>query len=387
MIFVARTSDGGEVSYRDNKRYLWILSVLSPAIPMLVSLQVWQTANPLWALAILVSYFGAIPLLDAVFGEDPYNPPEAVIEAMAADPWYRMLLFVSVPVFYASFLTTAFVVGSIDLPVWAVAALALGAGTASGAGLTVGHELGHKPNRLDAMAAKFVNALTGYGHFCIEHNRGHHVDVATPLDPASSRMGESVWQFAIREIPGAARRGWLLERARLERKGLFFWHWRNELLQGYAITMSMAFALTWAFGWIMLPFLLLHHGAGWLQLTFANYVEHYGLLRQKLSNGKYEACQPRHSWNTNHIMSNLMLFHLQRHSDHHSNPLRPYQTLRNFSDLPSLPSGYPGCYVLAAFPPLWFRVMDPRVMAWAGGDISLTNHVPGWTPRGMAVSG
>ena len=381
MIFVARTADGETVTYRDTKRWLWLLSVMSPAVPMLVAFLVWKTSNPLWSLAILGFYFGMVPVLDAVFGEDASNPPDVIVEAMAADSFYRTLLFISVPVFYASFLTVAWVLGTVELPWWAFLALAVGAGTASGAGLTVGHELGHKPGKAEAFAAKLVNALTGYAHFCIEHNRGHHVMVATPEDAASSRMGETVWQFALREIPGAAHRGWQLERARLAKKGLPFWHWRNDLLQGYALTAGIAFGLVLAFGWIMVPFLLVHHVIGWLQLTFANYVEHYGLARQKLDNGRYESCQPHHSWNTNHIMSNLMLFHLQRHSDHHANPLRPYQALRNFDDLPRLPSGYPGCYVLAAIPPLWFRVMDPKVMAWAGGNLARTNHVAGWKPR------
>jgi alkane 1-monooxygenase len=126
----------------------------------------------------------------------------------------------------------------------------------------------------------------------------------------------------------------------------------------------------------MLPLLLVHHAVAWSQLTFANYVEHYGLKRQKRADGRYEPCQPHHSWNTNHRVSNLLLFHLQRHSDHHANPMRPYQALRNFDELPRLPSGYPGCYWLAAFPPLWFRVMDPKVIAWANGDLSRTNLDP-----------
>ena len=114
----------------------------------------------------------------------------------------------------------------------------------------------------------------------------------------------------------------------------------------------------------------------WYGLTQANYVEHYGLMRQKLPNGRYESCKPRHSWNTNHIFSNLISFHLQRHSDHHANALRPYQTLRDFDDLPRLPSGYPGSFGLAAFPWLWFRVMDRNVMQWAGGDITKVNVDP-----------
>jgi alkane 1-monooxygenase len=309
-----------------------------------------------------------------------------VIEQLSEDQFYRALLFASVPVFYASFLASIWAVTSLDLPLWSSIALIVGAGVASGSGLTVGHELGHKPNALDQMGAKLINALTGYAHFCIEHNRGHHMMVATPEDPASARLGENVYRFALRELPGTAVRGWAMEQERLVKKGVGFWSWRNDLLQGYALTLAIAAALAWAFGWIALPFIILHHFIGWLQLTFANYVEHYGLLRVKKPNGRYEPCQPHHSWNTNHIASNLMLFHLQRHSDHHANPLRPYQALRNFNELPRLPSGYPGCYKLALIPPLWRRVMDPKVMAWAGGDLAKVNVDPKSADRYLSAS-
>jgi alkane 1-monooxygenase len=142
------------------------------------------------------------------------------------------------------------------------------------------------------------------------------------------------------------------------------------------LTLAVGGALIAAFGLILLPFLIIHHVYAWYGLTQANYVEHYGLLRQKMPNGRYEGCRPRHSWNTNHIFSNLLTFHLQRHSDHHANALRPYQTLRDFEDLPRLPSGYPGSFGLAAFPSQWFKVMDAKLMRWADGDIAKLNVDP-----------
>jgi alkane 1-monooxygenase len=190
-------------------------------------------------------------------------------------------------------------------------------------------------------------------------------------------MGESIYKFIRREIPGALRRGWAHEVERLAKLGFANpWTWHNEILQSWALTATIAATLFAMFGWIMAPFLLIHHFYGWYGLTQANYVEHYGLLRQKLTNGRYELCEPRHSWNTNHTYSNLISFHLQRHSDHHANALRPYQALRDFDNLPRLPSGYPGCFGMAAIPWLWFKVMDPKVMAWAGGDIAKVNIDP-----------
>jgi alkane 1-monooxygenase len=114
----------------------------------------------------------------------------------------------------------------------------------------------------------------------------------------------------------------------------------------------------------------------WFQLTSANYVEHYGLLRRKEADGRYERCQPHHSWNSNHVFSNLLLFHLERHSDHHAHPNRRYQSLRHFENLPSLPTGYFGMFLLAYCPPLWFRVMNPRLMALphVAGDPARVNR-------------
>jgi alkane 1-monooxygenase len=359
---------------RQAKRWLWLFSVAGPAIPAIAAVGFFLSGSPFWALVAPLAYYGLVPLLDAVFGEDPFNPPAKALDELSDDQWYRFLLFLSVPVIWASLILSAVAAATPGLPLWAFFGFALSAAIVSGGAITVGHELGHKPNRLDQAGAKLANAASGYAHFCIEHNRGHHVLVATPDDPASSRFGESVWRFALREIPGALMRGHELERERLAKKGLPFWTWRNDILQGYAITVAATVVLVAWLGWIMLPFMVINCVVGWLHLTFANYVEHYGLLRDRREDGRYLPCEPRHSWNTNHIVSNLLLFHLQRHSDHHANPLRPYQALRNFHDLPSLPSGYPGSFLLAAIPPLWFRVMNPKVLAWAGGDVSKVNR-------------
>jgi alkane 1-monooxygenase len=128
----------------------------------------------------------------------------------------------------------------------------------------------------------------------------------------------------------------------------------------------------------MIPFLAIHNVMAWWQLTSANYVEHYGLLRMRDENGRVERCQPHHSWNSNHVFSNLVLFHLERHSDHHAHPLRRYQSLRHFPDLPTLPNGYFGSFLLAWVPPLWFRVMDPKLLALphVAGDLDRVNLDP-----------
>ncbi|MDA9352696.1 fatty acid desaturase, partial [Porticoccaceae bacterium] len=156
------------------------------------------------------------------------------------------------------------------------------------------------------------------------------------------------------------------------------WSVHNNILQSYLMSLILQGTLVYLFGWIMLPFLAVHNFWAWYQLTSANYIEHYGLLREKNENGRYERCQPHHSWNANYIMSNLALFHLERHSDHHANPIRRYQSLRNFDDIPELPNGYYGMYLLAYIPWLWFKVMDKRVLELPHiqGDLSKVNILP-----------
>jgi alkane 1-monooxygenase len=191
-------------------------------------------------------------------------------------------------------------------------------------------------------------------------------------------MGESIYRFALRELPGGIRRAWRLERERLAHEGRPPWSWRNTMLQSYAVTVVLQIGLIVAFGWLMIPFLAVHNLVAWWQLTSANYVEHYGLLRAKLPSGQYEAPQPHHSWNTNHLVTNLALFHLQRHSDHHAFPSRRYQSLRHFDNLPQLPSGYFGMFPLSYVPRLWFKVMDPRLLALphVSGDLNRINIDP-----------
>lgn len=377
MVFVAHGVDGAVIRYVDRKRYLWIASLTAPIIPSVgVALYFATGGNNLATLFPLLYTFLMVPLMDAICGEDAHNPPEEIVPLMAKDNYYRVLLYVGIVLLFANFLLVAWFIGTHDLPWWAYLVLTLGTGFSSSDAILIGHELGHKSSRVDRTAAQIVNGLVGYGHFCIEHNRGHHVNVATPEDCVSSRMGESIYKFVLREIPGAFRRGWGLERDRLAKLGKGVFSIQNEVLQSWVLTALIGVALLATFGWVLLPFLVIHHVYAWYGLTQANYVEHYGLLRQKLPNGRYELPEPRHSWNTNHIYSNLVSFHLQRHSDHHANSLRPYQALRDFKDLPRLPSGYPGSFGMAAIPWLWFRVMDRKLMQWAGGDITKVNIDP-----------
>jgi alkane 1-monooxygenase len=363
----------GRIRYVDRKRYLWLLSVLFPLIPFVGMGLVLATGGQ-WMLWLPLAFvYGVIPLLDWLFPNDRSNPPEPVVPQLEADPYYRLLNHLTVPLHFVVLIGGAWFVATQDLGWSGLVAHSLMVGAIGGFGINAGHELGHKKNALDRLAARVVLAVPVYGHFTMEHNVGHHTEVATPEDSASARFGESIYRFALREIPGGLRRGWRLERERLARRGHGAWTWRNEILQSHAISLLLYGGLIYAFGWKIVPFLLLQAAWGWWQLTSANYVEHYGLLRAKGPDGRYQRCQPWHSWNANHLASNLVLFHLQRHSDHHAWPSRHYQSLRDFADVPQLPSGYFGMFLLSYLPPLWRLVMDPRVLALVDGDVSRVN--------------
>lgn len=368
-------ADDGSV-YVDKKRYMWLMSLLLPSIAIAgpVLFMIYHNEFFLW-LFFLVAY-AFFPLMDMLMGEDTSNPPESVVPLLEADPYYRRIAMAHVPVVIAAFIFCAWFVGSHNLSWTGYLAVALIAGSIGGHGLNIGHELGHKKQKLDRWLAKIVLAPAAYGHFYIEHNRGHHKHVATPEDPASSKMGESIYRFVLREIPGAMARAYRVERKRLRKAGKSPWSLENEFLQTMSMTVGAYAALGIWLGPEVIPYLLISAFWSMWQLTSANYIEHYGLLREKLPSGRYERTKPHHSWNSNHVFSNWALFHLQRHSDHHANAARSYQSLRHFDGVPKLPNGYFGMYSLAYIPWLWFKVMDKRLIELAGGDISKINVLP-----------
>ncbi len=361
-------------TYRDPKRYSWLLSLLVPA-SLAIGPLVYLWRHQAWGLWVPVAItYLLIPLLDMAVGEDRTNPPETAVAALDADCYYRRITYALVAAMWPCIIFCAWFVATQNLPWHAVLAVIISTGMMGGFCINVGHELGHKRTVLEQTLAKLVLAPTCYGHFYVEHNRGHHRHVATPEDPASARMGETIYGFALRELPGAWSRAWALEKQRLNGKP---WHWKNEVLQPLALTVLLWTALALWLGVSILGFMLLMSLWANFLLTSANYIEHYGLLRRVGVDGKPERCQPHHSWNSNHVVTNWMLFHLQRHSDHHAHAARRYQSLRNFEDVPQLPNGYFGMFLLAYFPPLFFAVMNPRLLTAVGRDTGRINFQPG----------
>lgn len=370
----------GLIEYNDRKRGLWMISIFFPFCLPIIGVSSFFLLKQEWTLGIplLIAYIG-VPLLDGWVGEDHNNPPEEIVPQLESDPYYRVMNYLTVPMHICTLLVGAWFVGTYDLSFFGILLTAIVFGLSNGFAINTAHELGHKYRYpLAQNFAKFALAVPFYGHFSVEHNRGHHRWVSTPEDPASSRLGESIYRFACRELTQTFIRGLELERERLAKKKKSFWSVGNGILQSYCLSLLLQGFCLFYFGLIMIPFLVIHNFFAWFQLTSANYIEHYGLLREQDEEGRYESCKPHHSWNSNHIVSNLTLFNLERHSDHHANPTRSYQSLRDFPDLPRLPNGYFGMYLLAYFPWLWFRVMDQRVLKLPHiqGDLNKVNIDP-----------
>lgn len=362
-------------AYRDDKRHWWWLPLFVAISPVLGICLASSTGDNAWLWITPVLWYVVLPIADWLVGRDTRNPPDAAVPDLESDGYYKFLVYASVPLFYITWIVSAWAVATQDYGWVGYLGVSLAVALTNGLALVVGHEIGHKSNRSEKRLAQIVLAVPAYGHFSAEHNRGHHKDVATPDDPASSRLGETLYAFVLREIPGALSRAWHDEKVRLDRQGKGPWSPSNELLQSFAITAVLYGSALAVWGPILIPFLLISTFWGWQFLSTSNYIEHYGLLRQKLPGGRFERCQPEHSWNADHIVSNLMLYHLQRHSDHHARPTRCYQALRS-DKAPELPSGYPLCFTLAYFPPLWRAVMDKRVLEVYGGDITRVNIDP-----------
>lgn len=315
--------------------------------------------------------FVVVPLLDLALGrsERTLEPESAALKAR--DLRYDLWLWLWVPLHWG-IVAVALVqagglsplgAGAIELSWGQLAGLAVAVGLMGGLGINVAHELMHRRGRAERALAEVLMMATSYTHFCVEHVLGHHKHVATPGDPASARRGESLYAFLPRTIVGGVRSAWRLEGERARRTG------QAGTLRDRRLRYPLALLLLWSAlgllaGPVGLAVFWLQGAVAVLLLEIVNYVEHYGLSRREVRPGVYERTTPFHSWNASERVTNWLLFHLERHADHHAHASRPYFALRHVDRSPQLPTGYAGMLLLALVPPLWRRVMDPRVDAW-----------------------
>jgi alkane 1-monooxygenase len=381
------TTTLGAVTWHDSKRYAWLLALIVPLLPFSSWMMVEVTGLGVFWFYGPVLVFGIFPLLDALGGLDPSNPPDSVIKWLEQDRYYRWVIYLYLPIQYAGLIFACWMWSHGGLSTVESIGLALTVAMVAGIAINTAHELGHKRTSHERWLSRVALAQTGYGHFFIEHNRGHHVRVATPEDPASARLGESFYAFWPRTVLGSLRSAWGLERTRLARMGRGSWTLRNDILNAWAMSLVLFAGLAIAFGTVVLPYLLIQAVVGFSLLEVVNYLEHYGLLRGRREDGRYERTRPEHSWNSNNVVSNVLLYHLQRHSDHHANPVRRYQALRHVEEAPQLPTGYAGMILIAAIPPLWRRIMDRRLLAHYGHEVMRANINPRARRRMLARYG
>ena len=309
-----------------------------------------------------VVVFGIIPLLDLWVGVRAHNPEPHQYQTMRDNPIFSWLLWFYVPCQYGLVIWGARIFAAGNLTAWERIGLVLSTGIVTGGvGITLAHELGHRSRRWEQNLGKALLLSVSYMHFFIEHNQGHHARVATREDPASARLGESFYAFYPRSLFGGYRHAWFLEKKRLRRRGKPFWSSANQMIWFFLLPLALAGALTFLWGGMALVFFLAQSVLAFSLLEMINFIEHYGLERRQLPSGATEKVDATHSWNAGEVVTNLILFQLQRHSDHHVQAHRRYQTLRHFPESPQLPTGYAGMVLLALVPPLWRRVMDPKL--------------------------
>jgi len=329
-----------------------------------------------WTFVPVAFIFGLMPLLDAVSGLNRENAGDNA-PTLERNAWFRAVTWAWVPVQLALIAWgLLFVVAEAPARGGAglldAAGVTLSIGLAGGAiGITFAHELVHRSGRFERGLGEVLLASVSYPHFAIEHVHGHHRHVATPRDPATSRYGESFYAFYPRTVFGGLRSALAIERDRLRRLGRSPWHVSNRFWR-YGIEQVAVYGLgAWVGGIAGVAYLGMQAIVAFSMLEVINYVEHYGLVRRELSPGRYERVMPWHSWNSSHRVSNWLLINLARHSDHHYLASKRYQVLDHLDTAPQLPAGYGTMFVVALVPPLWRRVMDPRVEAWRA------RHSPG----------
>ncbi len=367
------------------------LATLSAAAPFWLSLLIVPLAIfaavtggwTLWLLPIGVPLIYAI--IDRIVGNETANPdlntPESALY------WHRLITLVW-PVIQIAlvFGVMAYVTATDHLSGTGEWFLFIGLGVVSGAvGINYSHELMHQKPKIERWLGDILLASVLYSHFRSEHLLVHHRYVATPKDPVSARYNENFYRFYIRILWQCYQSAFLAEKAMLARRGLSWLHrsnpfWRYWLMQ--LVFVSIAFAIG---GWWGVFLFVAQAGHAIFFLELINYIEHYGLTRKHLGDGKYEHVQPHHSWNADPKVSNWFLINLQRHSDHHYKPDRRFPLLQTYSDddAPQLPAGYPAMGFVAACPPLWRRMMNPRVRAWRAKHYP---EIEDWTPYTNATN-
>lgn len=313
--------------------------------------QVWTT--------IFVAFF-VVPLLELILPAVSRNLTDDLEEKIARSSWFNVCLYLMVPLQFIAVYSFLHSMQQPDISVSDRVGRILAMGLLCGIfGINVGHELGHRVSPLNQFLSRCMLLSSLYMHFNIDHNKGHHKNVATPLDPGSARYNESLYHFIIRMQLGTYRVAWKIAAAEQRKEGKSFIY--NKMFQFTLVELAFCSLIVLLFGWLILGYYILSALSGIILFQAVSYIQHYGLSRKATGEGRHERVMPRHSWDSDHILGRLILFELGRHSDHHYLASRRYQVLRHHDEAPQLPTGYAGSMLLAAVPPLWFSIMNKRI--------------------------
>lgn len=326
-------------------------------------LTVWfsfQSTGWLTFLPLLI-FFGIVPFAEMLFTPNASNMDKQERELAANDPFYDWLLYLMVPVQWG-FLIYFLVTIPSEKDTLSLVGKILSMGIMCGViGINLGHELGHRLKLHEQVLGDLLLLSSLENHFVPYHNRGHHTNVGTPQDPATARKNELLFVFWFRSQIGSYFQAWQIEKERLTISGKNFWSLENKMIRYTLMHITLLVVIYFSLGGFSLLAFIAVSVLGILLLETVNYIEHYGLVREKKENGNYERVRRWHSWNSNHILGRVILFELSRHSDHHYKADRPYQLLESHEESPTMPLGYPGMMLMALVPPLFFKVMNNRI--------------------------
>lgn len=315
----------------------------------------------IWSFGSIYIAFILIPILEQILPKSDANLPVEQAEKKAVSRFFDVLLYLNIPILYGLIAYLFHTLAKGGLQTYEIVGMICNVGLIVGTcGINVGHELGHRTSKMEQTLGKILLLPALYMHFFIEHNRGHHKHVATPLDPASARLGECVRVLAAlghRQLYKCVD----IRKRTLEKIGKPAFSWSNEMLRFQIFQVGYLVSVGLFYNWQMVGYAVGIAVFGFLMLECVNYIEHYGLRRKLLPNGRYENVMPQHSWNSDHELGRIFLYELTRHSDHHYKSTRKYQVLRHFEESPQLPLGYPASIIASLVPPVWFGMMDGKV--------------------------
>lgn len=314
----------------------------------------------------VVFTFVFIPVLEIIVRKSDEKYTDEEKKNRNLDPFFDLLLYLNIPIVFGIFFFSLEKL-AIASSVYDIIGIILSASIVMATnGINVGHELGHRKSLIARTCSKLLYLPCQYMHFYIEHNFGHHINVATPEDPATARYKQTVYSFWITSVIRTYVSAWEIQLKLLKVSKRSFFSIKNDMVFYTLFQLSFLLFIYYNFGLYLTLLSIVMSIVSFLFLETINYVEHYGLLRKKEPSGRYERVKPHHSWNSNHTIGRIVLYELTRHSDHHFKSSKKYQVLESLDECPHLPHGYPTSILLSLIPPLWFSIMNPLVRTHMG---------------------